>query len=78
MVHHLVHCIILGQLGESIKTPTGRTQQQALASPIVNTLTTPYSIADMGCGSGIWACDMARLVDHPNVVYLVMRLLTLL
>jgi ubiquinone/menaquinone biosynthesis C-methylase UbiE len=71
MVHHLVHCIILNQLGESIQTPNGRTQQQALAKPIVDK-TPPYSIADMGCGSGIWACDMARLVDHLNVGYLVM------
>jgi hypothetical protein len=60
MVHHLVHCIIFQHYGETIKTPEGRSQPSALAKPVIDQ--TPYSIADMGCGSGIWACDMARSV----------------
>lgn len=62
MVHHLVHCIILNHTGEPLQLSNGKTQQQALARPITTSQTPPYSIADIGCGSGIWACDMARLV----------------
>lgn len=62
MVHHLVHCIILNQTDEGLQLPDGRTQHQALARPIADSKTPPYSIFDVGCGSGIWACDMARSV----------------
>ncbi|KAM0694553.1 hypothetical protein Q7P36_004909 [Cladosporium allicinum] len=66
MVHHLVHCIILQHYGETIKTPEGRSQPSALARPVIDQ--TPYSIADMGCGSGIWACDMASRYPDAEIV----------
>lgn len=61
MTYHLIHCILLNHLGEPIPIPKekGKTWQQALAEPIVST-STPYSILDLGCGSGIWAMDMAK------------------
>lgn len=71
MTHHMVHCILLGHvdkepmLGDDNR-PIGNvgtinkkdTVHQALAQPMVMSQT-PYSILDLGCGSGIWACDMA-------------------
>lgn len=58
MIYHLVHCIVLNQLGQPIKATNGHSYKQALARPIIMSQT-PYSILDLGCGTGIWASDMA-------------------
>jgi len=50
MLHHLVHAVILKQVAPD--------SVQAQALPVVKQ--TPYSILDLGTGTGIWACDMAQ------------------
>lgn len=71
MMHHMVHCILLGHvdkepmLGDdnrpmmNVGINKRDAVQQALAMPM-HVSQTPYSILDLGCGSGIWACDMAK------------------
>lgn len=60
MLHHLVHAVILKQFAppgvDQFGNKTEHLQAQAL--PLVKQ--TPYSILDLGTGTGIWACDMAK------------------
>jgi ubiquinone/menaquinone biosynthesis C-methylase UbiE len=58
MLYHLIHGIILNHTGASIENE-GTQYVQAVAKPMVPSQT-PYSILDLGCGTGIWASDMAR------------------
>jgi 2-polyprenyl-3-methyl-5-hydroxy-6-metoxy-1,4-benzoquinol methylase len=58
MLYHLIHGIILNHTGASI-VDENNTYMQAVARPMVPSQT-PYSILDLGCGTGIWASDMAR------------------
>lgn len=59
MLYHLIHGIILNHTGKDIENE-GSQYVQAVARPIVPSQTPPYSILDLGCGTGIWASDMAR------------------
>jgi len=60
MIYHLIHGIILNHTGGSAIVNDGNQYVQAVAKPIVPSQTPPYSILDLGCGTGIWASDMAR------------------
>lgn len=59
MMYHLIHGIILNHTGKDIENE-GSQYVQAVARPLVPSQTPPYSILDLGCGTGIWASDMAR------------------
>ena len=59
MLYHLIHGIILNHTGTDFESE-GTSYVQAVARPIVPSQTPPYSILDLGCGTGIWASDMAR------------------
>jgi 2-polyprenyl-3-methyl-5-hydroxy-6-metoxy-1,4-benzoquinol methylase len=59
MLYHLIHGIILKHTGTNIVNE-GNQYVQAVAEPMVKPELPPYSILDLGCGTGIWASDMAR------------------
>ncbi|GAB7322556.1 hypothetical protein MBLNU13_g03475t1 [Cladosporium sp. NU13] len=67
MLYHLIHGIILNHTGTAIENE-GSQYVQAVARPIVPSQTPPYSILDLGCGTGIWASDMARRYPDAEIV----------
>ena len=58
MIYHLVHAIILNHCEVKVDKD-GNQSIEAVAKPLVSSQI-PYSILDIGCGTGIWAADMAR------------------
>lgn len=56
MMHHLIYAAILGHQSQP---------GVVLAKPIKNE--TPYSVLDIGTGSGIWACDISARFPGAEV-----------